>query len=208
MCLKTDNMAMRQAFVNDIGAYSGYKFDIPFQPIGYLARTKPDDPSPMAAGMTNLQFALFFGSAQFLGPDISTHYLSASTFGPDGLPTGLRLVSLPQFFDFLEAGVPYETSRFEIDIDKLVGEVGDSPFDDHLGEITVPILNLVARGGFGPYGTSRLTLLGSSDITTKTVEIGTGNPATEFGHIDLFIAPQAPALAWNPLLVWLRAHRN
>jgi hypothetical protein len=207
MCLKTDDAAMRSAFVNDMGMYSSDEFAIPFQQIGNLARTDPTSDSPMFPGFTNLQVALWYASAQILGPDVATHYL-AGFIDNDGMPTGFRLVTLPQWLDFLEAGIPYEPSIFEIDIDKLVGEVGDSPFDDHLGEIKVPILHLAAKGGFGPYGARGLAMLGSPDKTTKIVQIGTGNSTTELGHIDLFIAPQAPSLAWDPMLKWLKAHRN
>jgi hypothetical protein len=90
----------------------------------------------------------------------------------------------------------------------MVAEIGDSPFDDHVGEIRVPIFNLGAKGGLGPYTMYGTTLLGSSDITHLMVSLGTGNTLTEFGHIDLFAAPQAPLKVWQPILKWLKAHRN
>ncbi len=213
MPLKLDDPAMRQSFVNDLSLYlppyegGVYQADIPFQPVGYLARTDPDGASSMFTGFTNMQVALYFGAGQVFGDDVSTHYL-AGIFDATGFPTGLRLITVPQWLDFLEAGVPYEANKFIIDYDQMLGELIDSPFDDHLGEIRVPVFNLAAKGGLGPYTLYGLTLLGSADITSKLVEIGTGNVLTEFGHIDLFAAPEAPVLAWRPLLNWLKAHRH
>ncbi len=213
MLLKSNDPAVRQSFVNDLSLYeplrnSGvYQADIPFQLIGNLARISPDGNSELFLGFTNLQVALWFGSGQIFGDDLTTHYL-AGVMDNSGFPIDLQLITIPQWLDFLEAGVPYEANKFIIDLDKWVGEVVDSPFDDHIGEIRVPIFNLGAKGGLGPYTMYGTTLLGSADITHKLVELGTGNPLTEFGHIDLFAAPQAPAMVWQPILKWLRAHRN
>ena len=213
MLIKSNDPVIHRAFVADIGLYEPnyanhiYQADIPFHPMGVLARTDPGGDSPIFPGFTNLQTALFFGSGQIFAPDMSTHYL-AGIMDDTGFPTGLRLITLPQWFDFLEAGVPYEASKFIIDYDRIIANIIDSPFDDHLGEIKVPILNLGAKGGIGPYTFYGTTLLGSTDITHKIVEVGTGDVLTEFGHIDLFMAPQAPSLAWQPMVNWLRAHRN
>lgn len=213
MIAKSDDPAIHRAFVADIGLYEPnynngiYQADIPFQPLGMLARTDPDGPSPLIPGLTNLQTVLYFGCGQIFAPDVSIHYL-AGFMDQTGFPVSLRLVTLAQWLDFLEAGVPFEPNRFIMDYDRIVGNIIDSPFDDHLGEITVPVLNLGAKGGLGPYTVYGTTLLGSTDITHKIVEVGTGDVLTEFGHIDLFLAPQAPDLAWDPLLHWVRTHRR
>lgn len=213
MLVKTDDAAQRQSFVNDLSLYlppyeSGiFQADIPFRPVGQLARTDPDGASPIFPGFTNIQVALYFAAGQIFGPDVSTHYL-AGLLDDTGFPIGLRLITLPQWLDFLEAGVPFEPNKFIIDYDQMIGETIDSPFDDHYGDIRVPIFNLAAKGGMGPYTLYGLTLLGSTDITSKIVEVGTGNVLTEFGHIDLFAAPEAQLLAWRPLLDWLKAHRH
>ena len=34
----------------------------------------------------------------------------------------------------------------------------------------------------------------------------TGHEAFDFGHVDLWTARDAPALAWAPLLAWVRHH--
>jgi hypothetical protein len=213
MLLKANDPAMRQSFVNDEALYrvpydnGTSQADIPFQLIGQLARTSPDAESPIFGGMTNIQVALYFGSGQIFGSDVTTHYL-AGILDNTGFPIGLQLITIPQWLDFLEAGVPYEPNKFIIDYDRMVAGIGDSPFDDHVGEIRVPIFNLGAKGGLGPYTMYGTTLLGSSDITHLLVALGTGNTLTEFGHIDLFAAPQAPQKVWQPILKWLKAHRD
>jgi hypothetical protein len=213
LLFKSDDPAIHRAFTNDLALYEPnynngiYQAEIPFQPMGMLARTNPGGDSPIIPGLTNLQTALYFGCGPIFALDVSIHYLSGY-MDATGFPAALRLVTLPQWYDFLEAGVPYESNKFIMDYDKVLGNVFDSPFDDHLAEIRVPILNLGAKGGLGPYTVYGTTLLGSTDITHKIVEVGTGNVLTEFGHIDLFLAPQAPALAWQPMVNWLKAHRN
>ena len=211
--VKTNDEAMKQAFVNDLTLYEPpydaniYQADIPFQPVAQLARTDPDGDSPFFPGFTNMQLALWFGAGQIWGDGVTAHYL-AGVMNGEGFPVDLMLITVPQWLDFMAAGTPYEANKFIIDYDKIIGEIGENPFDDHLSEIQVPIFNLGTRGGFGPYTAYGLTLLGSTDITSLLVEVGTGNILTEFAHIDLFIAPQAPNLAWKPLLNWLQAHRN
>lgn len=210
---KSNDPAIHRAFAYDRSLYEPsystgvYQAPIPFAPVGMLARTDPDGSSPVIPGFTNLQTALYFGCGQIFAADVSIHYL-AGTMDASGFPIGLRLITLGQWFDFLESGVPYEACKFFLDYDAILAEIGDSPFDDHLGEIRVPILNLGAKGGLGSYTQYGTTLLGSTDITHKIVEVGTGDVLTEFGHIDLFLAPQAPTLAWQPLFQWLKAHRN
>lgn len=210
---KSDDPAIHRAFAYDRSLYEPsysagvYQAPIPFAQLGYLARTDPEGASPIIPGFTNLQATLYFCCGQIFASDVSIHYF-ASYLDQTGFPTGLRLVTLPQVYDFLEAGVPYQACKFFMDYDAVLANIGNSPFDDHLGEIRVPVLNLGTKGGLGAYTHYGTTLLGSSDITHKVIEIGTGNVLTEFGHIDLFLAPQAPTLAWQPMLQWLKGHRN
>lgn len=211
MVLKTNDPATRQSFVNDLAFYKDpydngiNQADIPFQPIANLARTDPGGASPIFSGFTNMQVALFFGSGQIFGGDVTFHYL-AGIMDETGFPVGPRFVTLPQWLDFMAAGVPYEANKFIIDYDELVGEVGNSPFDDHMAEIKTPIFNLAAKGGFGSITVYGTTLVGSSDITHLIAEMGTGDILTEFGHIDLFLAPQAPTKVWHPILKWVKTH--
>ena len=210
---KSNDPAIHRAFAYDRSLYEPsyaagvYQAPIPFALVGSLARTDPSGDSPVIPGLTNLQTALYFACGQIFASDVSIHYL-AGYMDATGFPIDLRLVTLPQWFDFLEAGVPYQACKFFMDYDAVIADIGDPPFDDHLSEVRVPVLNLGTKGGLGPYTLYGTTLLGSNDITHRIIEIGTGDVLTEFAHIDLFLAPQAPTLAWQPMLTWLRAHRN
>jgi hypothetical protein len=79
------------------------------------------------------------------------------------------------------------------------------PYDDHLEDITVPVLYVGAGGGFGEFGVYTTTLLGSTDVTTHIVHTAAPR-VVDFGHADLFLAGDAQALVWQPLLTWLQAH--
>lgn len=210
---KSDDPAIHRVVDYDRSVYEPgysagvYQAPIVFAQVGTLARTDPGGDSPIVPGLTNLQVSLFFGCGQVYAPDVSIHYL-AGYMDATGFPTGVRLLTLTHWLGLLERGVPFEAARFFLDVDAVQGDFGDPPFDDHLGEIRVPVLNLGAAGGFGPYTRYGTTLLGSHDITNKIVGIGTGDVLTEFAHVDMFQAPQAQTLVWQPLLQWLQAHRK
>jgi hypothetical protein len=75
-------------------------------------------------------------------------------------------------------------------------------FDDHLGDITVPIL-YINQGAIGAYAT---TLTSSTDIT-QVVLNPTGTPSEQrYGHADLFWARDAADRVWRHILEWIRAH--
>jgi hypothetical protein len=184
-----------------------YAETVYFAPMAQLVRCCPNDPSPFYPDLTNLQYALVSCcSPWFTVPASSFHYW-APALDESGMPTGLLYTDSEMWLDFLASGTAYEPIIWGVEwisycIDRL-----DTPYDDHLGEISVPILNLTPAGGFDQATEYGLSLLGSTDIQTIRPAIGGGVPAVqEFGHIDMFTAPQAPALMWEPLLSWLRTH--
>jgi pimeloyl-ACP methyl ester carboxylesterase len=74
-------------------------------------------------------------------------------------------------------------------------------FDDHLGEIEVPIF-YVARQDTDLYTTTQTR---SRDVTTLII-----NPALSpnlYGHADSFLANDAASKIWRPILDWIQAHR-
>ncbi len=84
----------------------------------------------------------------------------------------------------------------------------DTPFDDYLDQVTIPVHNWGAAGGIAHYGTEMSTHLDTRDWSELLV--GTWPPedvALDFAHVDLFTGDVAPELAWAPLLDWLRSHR-
>ena len=88
----------------------------------------------------------------------------------------------------------------------MICDEADVPFDDHLDDISVPVLYVGAGGGFGEFGVYTTTLLGSTDVTTRVVDLTRRPAPVDFGHADLFLATDARTLVWRPILNWIRAH--
>ena len=84
----------------------------------------------------------------------------------------------------------------------------DTPYDDHLEEITIPVFYVGAAGGFGKYGVYTTTLLGSydkDDVDTLIVELyPPGAAALDYGHFDLLFADNAESLVWKPIYKWIK----
>jgi len=152
--------------------------------------------------MTNLEVALFFGAGPLFGGDPPFHYLAGNY--ENDFPVDFRYVTLDQWFDFMEAGVPWESARFMLDYCALISDIVDVRFDDHYAEIDVPIFNVCPAGGFGELSIYGTTFLGSTDITHHSIQLQSAeNALLDFGHIDLFIANNAEELFWQPLLEWM-----
>lgn len=183
--------------------------------LGVLARTAPDDPSPVIPGLTNRQAALTAGAATFVffppGLEfVPFYHFTGGTFDESGVPTSLLYTEEDMLFAFLAGGSPWQPLRelAEADASTCDGpEAPDQPWDDRLAEITVPVLYVGAGGGFGEFGVYTTTLLGSTDVTTLLVDL---RPPEErlfdFGHGDLFSAGDAEELAWEGILEWLEGH--
>jgi hypothetical protein len=91
--------------------------------------------------------------------------------------------------------------------DALLAGIGDSPYDDNLSRIEIPVLYVGAAGAAGEYGLYILDLLGSQDKQACIVRLlDPGYEAADFGHFDLLLAVNAVDLAWNPILNWLKTH--
>jgi hypothetical protein len=83
-----------------------------------------------------------------------------------------------------------------------------APFDDHLAEVTLPILYVGAAGGWGERAYYAVNLTGSTDITKSIVQLHPDSePELDFGHADLFTATNAETLVWQPILNWLVTHK-
>ncbi|MEZ4647513.1 MAG: hypothetical protein R3E97_01790 [Candidatus Eisenbacteria bacterium] len=186
--------------------YDGGQFQDPliYRDAGILARTLPDGESPYFPGMTNEQVALFFGGGP-LWPPSDAHFHAPIL--EDGFPTALQFVTIPEWLDFLEDTAAYEPILFELEYTKIAAG-WDSPFVDHLGDITVPVLDVGGAGGIAPYTSATTSYLGSDDITQLYVSVGAPEPATDYGHIDIFTAHNAPQLVWQPILEWVAAHTD
>jgi hypothetical protein len=182
--------------------------------LGTLAQDDPHGGSPLfGSPYTNLQASLTYGAATFeLGALYSPFYHFVAGIFPDNdtsnIPTGLRYTDVSRWNAFLGAARPFESSTLLRDTEAITCSKGPTgAFDDHLADVTVPVLYVGAGGGFGRAGLDSLTLLGSKDITTHIVSFFPPDKAAfDFGHVDLFYARQAQQLVWRPIYDWLAQH--
>jgi pimeloyl-ACP methyl ester carboxylesterase len=187
------------------------------QTIAFLATVDPDGASPIFPGLTNYQAALLTGEATFIlllpNEPLPFYHFTGGTFAPEPavsglpIPTGLLYSPESTWVAMLQGAAPYQPTRQIADAELITCDQQDVPFDDHLAEVTNPVLYVGAGGGFGEYGVYTTTLLGSTDVTTHLVDL---TPAelrlVDYGHADLFIGTDAQTLVWQPILSWLQAH--
>lgn len=165
--------------------------------IADLAETAPDDPSPVVPVFTNRQFFLFaITSGEFW------HFAGGDT-------EDLLFTDTQVFIDVAQAIPPYTPLQVTLDINLARCDEVDVPFDDHLGDITVPILYVGGAGGAGQLGVYNTTLTASTDVTIHIVQrLPDDMRAVDFGHADLFLGRDAEALVWEPILDWITAHAS
>ena len=177
-----------------------------FYQLGYLAETTPGDPSPFYPGLTNLDAALVAGASP--GADAFSpwyHYMAGLFAGEPPMPFDFRFTTVPAWLDFAQTASPFEPTRFIADYYETICDETDVPFDDHLRDVTVPVLLLAASGGMGEACVYTLSLLGSMDKTVNLVSLSPPED-TDFGHIDLVTAANAKDIVWPDLLQWVQAH--
>jgi hypothetical protein len=182
-----------------------------FQLLAYLASTEPDVESPIPgfAPLTNWQAALFLGASTELVTGQPWH-LVGGYLDEDGIPSGLQFTDDPLWVGAMGASFPpYYPVRIDVDTDQLLCGTVDTPYDDHFAQITVPILHVGAKGGFGPSAYASTTLTASRDVTTITVQrLPDTDEAMDFGHVDTVLAREAETLVWRPILNWIMAHKE
>lgn len=182
--------------------------------IGQLAITDPNGVSPIfGPPYTNLDASLTLGAATYqLGtPPEFFHYVGGTFPGGNiwGIPDGLVYTSIPEWNNLLVSASPFEAVRVEHDTYTISCGAVSTPFDNHLSDITVPVLYVGAGGGFGSNGLYTLTLLGSQDVSSLIVSFYPPEQAAfDFGHADLFNAQDADDLVWSPIYQWLSRHEG
>jgi hypothetical protein len=181
--------------------------------LGQLAITDPNSISPFfGPPYTNLDISLILGAATYqFGPSLAEfyHFVGGTFPGGDiwGIPDGLVYTSIPEWNNFVASASPFEAVRMEYDTFTISCGDTRTPFDDHLDNITVPVLYVGAGGGFGSNGLYTLTLLGSQDVSSHIVSFYPPEQAAfDFGHLDLFYGQGADDLVWSPIYQWLSEH--
>jgi len=172
---------------------------------GLLARSTPDEPSPVFPSYTNRGVVLTLaGQTYWLAPYTPLYHLSAPILDAAGDVTGLRESSEDSVSAWFASAPPHQSMREAADFDEIW--CGTSPRPS-LAKIRVPLFYLGAAGGFGDHGLYSTTRVSSTDVTTLVIHrFGPDRVAEDFGHGDLLYAKDAPTLAWGPFAAWLRHH--
>ena len=180
--------------------------------IGQLAITDPNGVSPIfGPPYTNLDASLTLGAATYqLGTPPEFYHFVGGTFPGGniwGIPDGLVYTTIPEWNNLLVSDSPFEAVRTQHDAYTISCGAVSTPFDNHLSDITVPVLYVGAGGGFGSNGLYTLTFLGSQDVSSLIVSFYPPEQAAfDFGHADLFHAQDAENLVWSPIYQWLSHH--
>lgn len=181
---------------------------------GRLALEAPDDPNPFAEfdfpfpGATNRDLLLdFVGQTHFYFPATPVYHLNGSVLDENGFATALRDSSVEVVARWLADSPPHQSLRESADTDALLCGDAPLPADVPLSRIEVPLFLLSAAGGYGDRALFSTTEVSSADVTALVVrKLAPENEDEDYGHADLLYAPDAPELAWEPLLQWLRQH--
>jgi hypothetical protein len=174
-----------------------------------LAQKDPNSVSPYGAPLTNLQFALENAAGLPFWPIYSYHLL-AVVRDSSGIAADGRYTITSELLSILRARVPYSIPNAMIaDMFAPSCATTESPYDDKLGEVRVPVLYIGMAGGFGRFGEYTTERLGSRDITKLIVQLQPdANAADDVGHMEAFTAEHAPHLVWQPIHAWIAARAH
>jgi hypothetical protein len=192
------------------GQYEGGQLGLTLQAIASLAIHQPTAPSAILPGGNNREVALLFGAAThaFQNPVVIPGYhWTGGQFSAVGLPTALSWTRERLFLDTLLQASPYQSIGEQVDTFAMWCGAPGVPYDDYLAQVKVPVLYVGAAGGAGGYGLYSLTRLGSTDVSTHLVKrMPDLYRAVDYGHLDLFLADDAPTAVWTPILDWVQRH--
>ena len=175
--------------------------------VGRLALDDPDSPSPFFSLFTNRQLGLCVGTFPRNTPTPGWHPVGGVYDDDFFFPQFLLHSDEVNWFTHLADGAPFQPLKVVIDGETLVCNETDSPFDDHLAAVDVPVLYVGAEGAFGAFGLPSTTLLGSEDVSSLVVSVQPPElQIRDFGHADLFLATDAATLVWQPIVDWIEAH--
>jgi hypothetical protein len=175
--------------------------------LGDLAAAAPDDPSPFDSAMTNRELlVMVVGQTYLFAPFAPLYHLLSPVLDGD-VAVGLAETSEAAAAAWLAGATPHQAVLEGADFDALLCGEGPQPVDAPLSAIEVPVFYIGAAGGIGDLGLYATTQVASTDVETLIVQrFGPEQRAADFGHTDLLLADDAPALAWQPLADWLVDH--
>ncbi|MEJ7602022.1 MAG: hypothetical protein WKG01_29265 [Kofleriaceae bacterium] len=175
--------------------------------VGQWALDDPEAENPWFAPLTNRETMLMLVGTTFqFFPASPNYHLNGAVFDGDK-PVGLRSASETVIATWLANAPAYASMRESADTDQLTCGTGPLPADLPLSRIQVPLFLIAAAGGYGERAIFSTTQVSSTDVSTLVVrQLPVERELEDFGHADLLFSPDAEALAWQPLLAWLRAH--
>ena len=171
---------------------------------GEAARSAPDTPSPLP-GMTNKQLALTIVRQPWF-PPFSPHQAACLPDVP-GIATSGRFTPTERIIDFLATTVPFSPRRLMADFFGMPAGNPELPYANHLAQVRIPSLYIGAAGGYHDWGRFTNSLLGSSDRKELIVHmLPDGQERNDLGHVEPFMANEAPSRVWQAVLEWIRSH--
>lgn len=200
------------------GNLSGPGAGVSIQQLGQAALAFPNvTASAPLPPLTYRQLGVTLGAATFtfltneaygIQPMVPFYHFTAGTFGPDGSPSGLQLVSEPRLFSFFASAHPFQSFTEQVETDQWLCGQKDLPYDDHFKDVKVPVLYVGAAGGYGTYGEYTVKkLLGSKDVTIRELQrLPASGRVADYGHVDPFQASDAKTAVWAPIREWLKQH--
>jgi pimeloyl-ACP methyl ester carboxylesterase len=174
---------------------------------GVAALVDPDGYPPNST-RTNRQIALAQG-ASLTWPSVLPYHNYAISKNADGTPVDGAYTPSEVMFRMMAAFTPWRARATMADYFGVPCGQTDLPYDDHLADITIPVLYIGFAGGFGKEGLHVLDSLGSHDITIRFVQLMSDNEAAnDFGHIDWQAATNADEQVWQPIYEWIDARSD
>lgn len=168
---------------------------------GGLALTAPEAPSPVLPGLSNRQAALVIAALPPGGT--GTFHGFAGVF-EDGAPVTLRFTEEPAALDLLASAASYQPAAGFRDLLIVFCDDGRSEIDDHLFDITVPVLYIGAAGGNQDFGLATFPFLGSTELASILLAVEpAGRELFDIGHGDILAMRDGAALVWQPALDWI-----
>jgi len=200
------NLAAANKSVNDAGTY--FSNNLAAIAVGKLAQSDPNGISPYGPPLTNQQYLLKTAMGLPFWPAYPYHTY-AVVLDDLGVPSAGRFTAAGEIADIRANAPPYPIpTAFISDMFGVSCPTIDTPYDDNLGEVKIPVFSIGQAGGFGALGQYTPDLLGSSDVTKTMIQLLSDSDAVnDWGHMEAFTAEQAQQLIWEPMLKWIVDHQ-
>ena len=176
--------------------------------IGLAALDHPDEVSPQGLAALSPYFLAVppytFTNYQWALASFVRSLFFAGTYAPDPPSVTTFFTEGPRIVELLANQPPYGLIRIGYDssASRCDSELYPVAFDDHLAEVSVPILAVVRQT---VPSLDVLERVASTDVSTLVL-----NPTMSpflYGHADLMLANDAATVVWQPILEWILAHR-